>query len=437
MEISVLGLGYVGVVTAAMLARKGHTVIGVDTNPLKVDSLNSGTSPILEPGLQEIVAEAVANGNLKATSDAEEAIGHSTVSFIAVGTPSKSNGGLDLTAVSAVSRDVAKALRRKTPPRHIVVVRSTVLPGTTETVVRPILEESGMGAGERLGLSFNPEFLREGTSVKDYDNPPFTVIGASDRATGETVAELYSGIEAEVIHAPIRVAEMVKYVCNTFHALKVTFANEIGRLCRADGIDSHTVMDIICRDTKLNISKAYLKPGFAFGGSCLPKDLRAMLYRAKERDVDMPVISSVLPSNAQQLDKAVEIVRDLGGKRVSLLGLSFKVGTDDVRESPMVALAERLIGKGYDVRIYDEHVSLSRMIGANREFLERQIPHIVSLLSGDLGETVAHGETLVIGDGSDAITAVAQNPPDGKAVVDLVRAVKDPGASDSYYGIAW
>ena len=437
MDISVLGLGYVGTVTAALLARSGHRVIGVDSNPLKVESLNAGTSPILEPGLQEIVSAMVQSGALRATCDTADAIEHSTLSLIAVGTPSRANGSLDLAAIETVCRDIAAALKRKQGGEHTVVVRSTVLPGTCETIVLPLLLESGRALGNGLSLCFNPEFLREGTSVKDYAHPPFTVIGAEDRKAGEMVAALYAGIDAPVLHVPLRVAEMVKYVCNTFHALKVTFANEIGRLCGAEGIDSHQVMDIICMDTKLNISRAYMKPGFAFGGSCLPKDLRALLYRAKERDVDLPLLGRIMESNNLQVALAMDAVRRLGGKRVALLGLSFKEGTDDVRESPMVALAEQLIGKGYDVRIFDEHVSLSRMIGANREFLHRQIPHIVSLLSQDLESTVAGAQVLVVADGSPRIARLAQDPPPGKKVLDLVRAAKDKRTDGNYVGLAW
>jgi len=437
MDISVFGLGYVGVVTAALLAKRDHRVVGVDKNPLKVESLNEGTSPIIEPGLQDIVSEVVGDGRFRATDDVQEAIDNSTMSLVAVGTPSRVNGSLELDAVKAVSREIAEALAKKRPDQHTVVIRSTVLPGTVETVVLPLLEASGMKAREGLGVSFNPEFLREGTSVKDYYNPPFTVIGARNEEIGGRVAELYEGIEAPVIQVPIRVAEMVKYVCNAFHALKVTFANEIGRMCRVDGIDSHTVMDIICQDTKLNISKAYMLPGFAFGGSCLPKDLRALLYHARRNDVEMPVIDNILPSNTQQVELAMRLITELGNKRVALLGLSFKDGTDDVRESPMVALAERLIGKGYDLTIYDETVSFSRMIGANREFLQRQIPHVVSLLTQDLDATVARADTLVIGCSSPEVAQIVENPPEGKAVVDLVRAAKTPMDSDQYSGIAW
>jgi len=437
MDISVFGLGYVGVVTAALLARRGHRVVGVDTNPLKVESLNSGASPIIEPELPEIVSDAVAAGRLSATQDAVQAVRSTGLSFVAVGTPSLPNGNLDLRAVRTVSRDIAAGLREKKDEEHIVVLRSTVLPGTTESVVLPVLEESGKRAGADLALCFNPEFLREGSSVRDYYHPPFTIIGAEDGRAAGVVAKLYEGIDAPLIRVGIRVAEMVKYACNAFHALKVTFANEIGRLCRAEGIDSHEVMRILCQDTKLNISSAYLRPGFAFGGSCLPKDLRAMLYRAKERDVELPVLSHVLHSNELQVELALGMVTAFGRKPVALLGLSFKEGTDDVRESPMVNLAERLIGKGYEISIYDENVNLSRLIGANRQYLERHIPHIMSLLCGSVEEAVSRADVLVVADKTPRVAAVAKNPPPGKAVVDLVRAIEGAASSPLYHGIAW
>ena len=438
MEISVFGLGYVGVVTAALVARKGHRVIGVDTNPLKVESLNAGISPILEPELPEIVAEMVRAGRLEATQDATHAVRSTELSFIAVGTPSLPNGNLDLRAVHSVSHDIASGLKEKKGGEHVVVLRSTVLPGTTENVVLPILETSGMKRGNGLSVIFNPEFLREGTSVRDYYNPPFTVIGADDAAAAvENVAALYDGIPAPLITVGLRVAEMIKYACNAFHALKVTFANEIGRLCRAEGIDSHVVMDILCRDTKLNISPAYLRPGFAFGGSCLPKDLRAMLYRAKERDVELPVLSHVLHSNDLQIEQALRLITGLGRRPIALLGLSFKEGTDDVRESPMVNLAERLIGKGYQVTIYDENVNLSRLIGANKQYLEQHIPHIVSLLCKSVDEAVAKADVLVLAEKTPRLAALAESPPPGKVVVDLVRASNGRTCGSRYIGIAW
>src|SRR6185295_6024893 len=353
MNVSIFGLGYVGCVSAACLARDGHKVIGVDINPIKVEIINEGLSPIVEPGIEDLIAAAVKNGNLSATSDSRKAVLESDLSMICVGTPGKSNGSLDLTFIKEACREVGEALASK-DRYHIIVLRSTMLPGTMERTVLPALEVySGKRAGRDFGVAVNPEFLREGSSIADFDNPPFSLIGADDEDAAAPLRKLYSRLDAPLISIGVKEAEMVKYACNCFHAVKVTFANEIGNICKAAGVDSHTVMDAFCKDTKLNLSPYYLKPGFAFGGSCLPKDLRAITHKAKEVDVEVPLLNAVLDSNRQQIERAVEMVLATGRKNIGVLGLSFKAGTDDLRESPMVTLIETLIGKGLKLAICD------------------------------------------------------------------------------------
>jgi GDP-mannose 6-dehydrogenase len=397
MRLSIFGLGYVGCVSAACFAARGHEVVGVDVNELKVELVNQGHSPVVEPGLAELIGKTVKAERLRATGNAMVAVQDSDVSMICVGTPSNHNGSLDMSYVKRACRQIGEALEAK-GRYHIVVVRSTMLPGTVERTVIPTLEiYSGKRAGRDFGVAVNPEFLREGTSLRDFDQPPFTLIGADDQDAGAPLAKLYAHIDAPLITARIKEAEMVKYACNSFHALKVTFANEIGNICHELGVDSHRVMEIFCRDGKLNLSPYYLKPGFAFGGSCLPKDLRALLYKAKEVDVKAPVLEAVLASNRQQVEKAVEMILRTGRRRVAVLGLSFKTGTDDLRESPMATLIETLIGKGLRLSIYDREVEVARLHGANKEFIERGIPHIASLLRPSLAETVDDAEVVVIG----------------------------------------
>jgi GDP-mannose 6-dehydrogenase len=354
-----------------------------------------------------------------------------------VGTPSQANGGLDLAYVRRVAAQIGEALREKSD-WHVVVIRSTVLPGTTAEVVTPILEESsGKRAGVDFGVSMNPEFLREGTSIRDFDDPPFTVIGAADERTAATVASLYESIHAPVRVVPLAVAEMVKYACNSFHGLKVAFGNEIGSICKALNVDSHEVMRIFCEDTKLNIAPTYLRPGFAFGGSCLPKDLRALSYRARQLDVETPVLAAALSSNEKQIARAYEMVRATGSRRVGVLGLAFKAGTDDLRESPIVTLVERLIGKGVQLAIYDGHVSKANLIGANREYIEHEIPHIWELMRGSVDEVVEFGEVVVVGNGTPEFRRIESSLRDGQVVVDLVRAFGSRTSDSTYRGVAW
>jgi GDP-mannose 6-dehydrogenase len=437
-QVSVFGMGYVGCVSAACLANAGHTVVGVDVNPVKVDEINAGKSPIVEDRIGDLVRDGVASGRLRATLDPEEAVYGTEISLIAVGTPGRPNGSLDLRYVERVCEQIGGILRFKSD-RHTVVVRSTILPGTTHDVVIPVLEAcSGRSYPDSIAVCFNPEFLREGTSVADYYDPPFTLIGTEDDDIGRQVAELYSDVDAPIRYSSIRVAEMVKYACNAFHAVKITYANEIGSLCKATGVDSHQVMDIFCEDTKLNISSRYLTPGFAFGGSCLPKDLRALMYKGKEVDVETPMLGAVIQSNRLQIERAADMVLRLGKRKIGVLGISFKAGTDDLRESPLVSLVEILIGKGMELTIYDRDVSRANIVGANREYIEREIPHIWSLVRESIDEVVQHAETLVVGNRTAEFRQVASRIPDNVKVVDLSGMLDGPMTeSDNYHGICW
>ena len=438
MNVSVFGLGYVGCVSAASFAADGHRVTGVDVNPEKVAAINEGRSPIVEPGLSELIEECARDGRLRATTDTADAVAGSDVSLISVGTPSRKNGSLDLTYLERVSEEIGGALRHK-DAYHVVVVRSTVLPGTTHSVVIPALErESGKKYGEGFGVSVNPEFLREGTALKDFRKPPLTLVGHNHAADASGTIALYGSVEAPLVSTSIRVAETIKYASNTWHALKVCFANEIGNLCKALDVDSHEVMDIFCRDEKLNLSPYYLKPGFAFGGSCLPKDVRALQYRAKEVDVDMPVIQSILPSNRLQIDHAFEQVMETGRDNIGLLGFSFKAGTDDLRESPIVILAEALLGKGRHLRIYDKNVSVARLVGANKDYIERQIPHLSSLLCDSVEQVVSESEVIVVGNQSPEFVEALKATRSDQIVIDLVRLpICGSLLKAEYRGICW
>lgn len=437
MKLSVFGLGYVGCVSAACFAKEGHEVVGVDVNPLKVEIINGGRSPIVEAGVGELIAEMVGAGRLRATSDVAEAVSNTEASLVCVGTPSNPNGSLNLAYVKRVCQEIGAALEGKRE-RHAVVIRSTMLPGTIESLIVPTLEVySGKKAGRDFGVCINPEFLREGTSLKDFYAPPFTLIGADDEDVAASVRRLYSGVKAPLYVTSTKSAEMVKYACNCFHALKVSFANEIGNICKALGIDSHEVMDVFCQDTKLNLSPYYLKPGFAFGGSCLPKDLRAVTYKARELDVDVPVLQSVLASNQLQIARAVEMVLRTGRKRVGVLGFSFKAGTDDLRESPIVALIETLIGKGMQMSIYDRDVSLARLHGANKEYIEREIPHISQLMRASIEEVLESSDVLIIGNKAEEFRQIETRLRDGQTVIDLVRLFDGRTSDESYQGICW
>lgn len=438
MRLSVFGIGYVGCVSAACFAKAGHDVIGVDVNPTKVGIINSGKSPIVETGIEELIAEMVGASRLSAMTNSAEAIMNSDASLVCVGTPSNANGSLDLNHVKHVCEEIGAALRNK-PGRHTIVIRSTMLPGTIEGLVIPTLEQSsGKRAGTDFGVCINPEFLREGSSLKDFYAPPFTLIGADDEETAALVRQLYADIEAPLFVTSLKTAEMVKYACNCFHALKVSFANEIGNICKAVGIDSHEVMKVFSQDTKLNLSPYYLTPGFAFGGSCLPKDLRAINYKAKQLDVEVPVLSAILPSNRLQIERAVNMVLQTGKKRVGVLGFSFKAGTDDLRESPMVTLIETLIGKGLQLALYDRDVSLAKLFGANKQYIEREIPHISQLMRGSVDEVLQDSEVLVIGNKAKEFQNIEGRIRKGQMVLDLVRLFdRSVGEKGSYQGICW
>jgi len=441
MKIAVFGLGYVGVVSAACLARDGHTVVGVDPNALKLDFLRQGKSPIVEPGLEDLIAAAVGAGRLIASSDYAAAVADSEVVLVCVGTPGQANGSLDLTYVRRVVQQIGEQLAA-TAYYRVLVIRSTLLPGSMQSVVIPILEQSSGGkAGKDFGVCINPEFLREGTAIYDYDHPPKTVIGASDERAASLVRELYAALTAPVIMTDLQTAEMVKYVDNSWHALKVTFANEIGRLCKAMGVDGRLVMQLFCMDTKLNVSNAYLRPGFAFGGSCLPKDLRALTYQGRSLDVDTPVLGSILASNQLHIAHALSMIQATGRRRVGLLGLSFKEGTDDLRESPIVTLAEQLIGKGYELLVYDQNVRLASLLGANREYILNHIPHIGRLMVDRPEQLLEHAEIIVVASASTEFAELVHRLPVGKRVIDLVGLWKadERGSAlpEHYDGIAW
>jgi GDP-mannose 6-dehydrogenase len=438
MRISVFGLGYVGSVSAACLAARGHEVVGVDVNPAKVELMARGQAPVVEERIGELTAEVVASGALRATTEVAAAVEATEISLVCVGTPSAGNGSLSTAYLERVAEQIGEVLAGL-KRRHTVVFRSTMLPGTCVELLIPILEKhSGKTAGVDFGVAVNPEFLREGSSVRDFFDPPKTVIGELDATSADQVAAMYEGMPGEVFRVPIEVAEMAKYADNSFHGLKIAFANELGAISRALGVDSHKMMDVFLADRKLNVSEAYLRPGFAFGGSCLPKDLRGLVYAARRADVAVPLLSHVLPSNEEHLRRAVDLVTASGKRRIGLFGLSFKPGTDDLRESPLVELAERLLGKGYDLRIYDANVALSRLMGANREYIEGRLPHLGDLLSTSVDDVFEHAEVCVVGCKDPAVVAALADPGD-RLVVDLVRLpdAEARRATVGYQGLGW
>ena len=437
MRVSIFGLGYVGTVSAACLADEGHEVTGVDPVRAKVELINKGQSPIVEADIGDLIASTVKLGRLRATDNAALAVRETELSFVCVGTPSQANGNLDLRYIRRICEQIGEALKTKTS-RHTVVIRSTILPGTMHKVVIPTLEEfSGKKAGIDFGVCNNPEFLREGSAVKDFRYPPKTVIGELDAASGEMLATLYAKLEAPLIRTNLEAAEMVKYVDNSWHALKIGFANEIGNICKSLNLDAHEVMKIFCQDHKLNISPAYLLPGFAFGGSCLPKDLRALSYQAKTLDLQLPILSSILPSNEMQIGRGLQLITERGHTRVGILGFSFKAGTDDLRESPLIEIIERLIGKGYDLRIYDKNVNIASLVGANRDFILNHIPHISKLMVADIDAVLSHAQTVVIGNKDPDFKEVPDRLQDDQFLVDFVRITEGRSRNGKYNGICW
>jgi len=437
MKISVIGLGYVGSVSAACFAKEGHRVVGVDTSKVKVELINRGRSPIIEKGVKEIVDAGVKRGRLRATTDIQEAIMASDLSLICVGTPSQLNGNLDLKYVLRVCEEIGHVLRKK-DQFHVVAVRSTMLPGSMNNTVIPTLEgRSGKKSGIDFGVCLNPEFLREGTAVEDFYNPAKTVVGESDEDSGNILAGLYKSFNAPILRTDISTAEMVKYVDNVWHALKVCFANEIGDMCKAQKLDGREVMNIFCKDTKLNISPYYMKPGFAFGGSCLPKDVRALAYKAKNLDLVLPVLNAISDSNERQLERGLKMVLEKGNKKVGVLGFSFKAGTDDLRESPVVELIERLIGKGYDLRLYDKNVNLASIGGANKDYILNKIPHISRLMVDNIDCVLEHGDTLLIGNNSPDFIDISSKIRNDQSIVDLAHIEELGKHHGRYDGICW
>ena len=438
MKISIFGLGYVGTVSLACLGRDGHDVIGVDIDPSKLAMLRDGCSPIIEAGMRELVAEVVASGRIEVTDNVAAAVQTSELSFVCVGTPARPNGSQDLKALERVAIELGRALATKTAP-HVIVVRSTVLPGTIDSVFVPLVERySDRRCGDSFDVCFQPEFLREGSSIRDYDAPPLTVVGAESDRPVRPLRELFGRLPCAFLVCSIRTAEMLKYACNAFHAMKVSFANEMGRVCQALEIDAQAMMDLVCLDTRLNISTAYLRPGFAFGGSCLPKDLRALLHTAARHDVDTPLLSGILQSNETHLRHGIDLVLATGATSVGMLGLSFKSGTDDLRDSPLVAMAERFIGKGIKVRIYDPEVNLSRLIGANRRYIERSIPHIGLLLCPEPGPVIDGSDVLIVGSQApEIVSELVARCREHQVIVDLVNLPKREQLRGQYRGVCW
>ncbi len=437
MRISIFGLGYVGAVSAACLAERGHTVTGVDPNADKVELINAGHAPVVEAELAELTRRAVAQKRLHATIDPVGAVLETDLTLVCVPTPSQSNGNLDLRFIERVCGEIGAALRAK-QGFHVVVVRSTILPGTLKDLAIPALERaSGRRAGEDFGVCHNPEFLRESTAVADFRNPSKTVIGASDSRSADLVASLYEGLPGPLLRCPIEVAEMVKYADNSWHATKVTFANEVGKICKSLGVDSHEVMDIFCQDAKLNLSAYYLKPGFAFGGSCLPKDLRAITYHARSHDVSTPLLNSLMFSNREQIEQGIAMVLAARRKKIGLLGFSFKAGTDDLRESPLVEVIERLLGKGFDLRLYDRNVNIAKLTGANREYIMKSIPHIERLMVASIEEVLDHADVVVIGNRGEEFSGLADRLRSDQLVIDFVRIRQIEERHGNYSGICW
>lgn len=437
-KVGIFGLGYVGTVSLGCLATLGHDLIGVDVNKTKVDMITSGKSPVIESGLDELIAEGLKKGRIKAVSSAEEAVPCTDISLVCVGTPCGPYGDLDLVYVKRVCKDIGLALSRSNR-NHVVVIRSTLLPGITENVVIPKLEfYSGLRAGHDFGICYNPEFLREGSAIYDFHNPAFTIFGEYDKLGVESCVELFQGINSSPHIVPLRTAEMIKYACNAFHALKVVFANEIGNLCKKEAIDSHKVMDIFCRDNTLNISPNYLKPGFAFGGSCLPKDLRALIRFSNQHGLKVPVLAAILPSNRDHINIGADMVKQTGKTKIGLLGVSFKAGTDDLRESPFVELAGVLMDQNCEVLIYDEDVSVQRLIGANKTYIEKRIPRFSSLLCGSADDILENCDVIIVCSASDTFSKIIQRARGDQYIIDFARIIEEPEKlAARYQGICW
>jgi GDP-mannose 6-dehydrogenase len=436
MNVSIFGLGYVGAVSCACFSKGGHSIIGVDINQDKVDLINNGESPIVEESLKEYIQDGVNNGLLRATTNVQEAISSSDISIVCVGTPSQINGNIDLTYVYKVCINIARAIKEKNS-FHVIAIRSTVVPGTIKACAKLIEEYSGKKHGEDFGVASNPEFLREGTAIKDFVNPPYTIVGTDCKKSEDILSELYNNIEAPLHALKPAESEMIKYTNNNFHALKITFANEIGNVCKELGIDGHVVMDLVSADKKLNLSPYYMKPGFAFGGSCLPKDVRGMNYRAKTLDLKTPLLNSLMESNEYQVQRGLNMIYETGKKKIGFIGFAFKAGTDDLRESPIVNMIETLIGKGFELSLYDQNVLISKLIGKNKDYLTGHIPHISSLLKDNVDEVISNVDVIVIGNKSTNADEIFNKIKKDQIVIDLVRIIKDKVSEDNYVGICW
>ncbi len=436
MNISVFGLGYVGAVSCACFAKLGHRVTGVDVNEQKVQLILNGKSPIVEKDLDEYMAEGIENRTITATTDVATAVRDTDISIICVGTPSQINGNIDLTYIYKVCSEIATALREK-DSFHTVVIRSTVIPGTIKQCAQIIEDVSGKKHLEDFGVASNPEFLRESTAIYDFWNPPYTVIGTESKKSEQHLDTLYQSIDAPIFKLLPEESEMIKYANNNFHALKVTFANEIGNICKELGVDGHKVMEVVSSDKKLNLSSYYMKPGFAFGGSCLPKDVRGLNYRAKMLDVKTPLLNSLLPSNEYQIHRGLQLITETGKHKVGFLGFAFKAGTDDLRESPVVELIETLMGKGYDLALYDSNILLSQLMGKNKDYLTGHIPHITRLLKKSVDEVMNHAEVIVVGNNAPEFREAVNKASSDQIIIDLVRIDKDKTSQDNYVGICW
>ena len=437
MRISIFGLGYVGCVSLGCLSRNGHDIIGVDLNPVKVDFINQGKPTIVENEIADIISEQFQQGKISATADGIDAVRKTDVSFICVGTPSTTNGHLDLSGIFNVAKEIAQGIKEK-EDFHVVAIRSTVLPGTNEKVTGILEEISGKQNGEGFAVVSNPEFLREGTAVKDYYHPSYTLIGTTSDKAMERMEAVYKGIEAPIIRTEIKIAEIIKYVNNGFHALKITFANEIGNICKKMGIDSYRLMEIFCMDRKLNISPYYLKPGFAYGGSCLPKDLKALRTLAHDSYLECPIIENIEKSNELQRKMVLDQILTFGKDKLGFLGLSFKAGTDDLRNSPIIDIIEQLLGKGFDIKIYDKNVSLSHLMGANKEYILSKIPYISKFIVNDSAEFVQNSELIVVVNNEREFSHILENLPENKIIYDLINIeFRGKYRRKNYIGIAW
>lgn len=441
MRIAVFGAGYVGCVSGACYAELGHSVILVDVDRRKVADIANGRAPIVEPGLAELVEKHAATGQLSATDSAAKALRDSELCLICVGTPSKANGNIDLTYIVRVCEQIGQALKSAAAfgtRKHTIVIRSTMLPGTVDTVVVPTLESrSGLAAGTDFHIAILPEFMRESTAITDFLSPSMLLYGVGDDESLAKLRQLNKGLPGNEVVTSVEAAEAIKYANNAWHATKITFANEIGGICKAAGVDSHEVMRVLCEDTKLNISAAYMRPGFAFGGSCLPKDLRALCYKANSLDVCTPLLSATLQSNELQIRTVLNMVQDIGHRRVGMLGLAFKSETDDLRESPLVELAEQMYGKGYQLKIYDRNVRLPKLTGSNLSFVSSRLQHLSGLIANEIDEVIDHGDTIIVGNGDRKFTNAVSSARPNQHIIDLVRISPELRSNDNYSGIAW